>query len=92
MDSIHSLTCWSEEMDFERAFCSYSSTISIQDLIGMAEDKSLSLEGVDGGSLEGFWESVSLAMPFPLSRRFAGIICFEEIHELENQEQNLYRL
>ena len=58
----------------------------------MAEDNNFSLEGVDWVSLEGFWESVSLAMPFPLSRRFGGIICFEEIHVLENQEQNFYRL
>ena len=66
--------------------------MSIQDLIGMAEESSFSLGGEDWDSLEVALGSMSLATPFPLSLFFGGIICFEEIPWLENQEENLYLL
>ena len=89
MELIHCFTWSSEEIDLYWAPC--SSTISIQDLMGMAEESNFSLEGVDWGSLEGSWEPVSLRTALPLFF-FGGIICFEEIPELENQEQNFCHL
>ena len=57
----------------------------------MAEESNFSLEGVERDSLEGSWEPVSLRTALPLFF-FGGIICFEEILWLENQEQNFYHL
>ena len=66
------------------SWASCSSTISIQDLIGIVEESNFSL-GVVGEALEVALGSGSLAIPFPLSFLFGGIICFGEIPWLENQ-------
>ena len=90
MEFIHSFTYFSNAMALDCASC--SSTMSIHDLIGMAEESNFSLGGVVWVSLEIFYGAGSLRMAFPLSFFFGGIICFEEIPWLENQGQNLYLL
>ena len=66
-------------------WASCSSTMSIHDLIGIAEESNFSLGGEDWDALDGVWDTGSLRIPFPLSFRLGGIICFGEILWLENQ-------
>ena len=60
--------------------------------MGMAKENNFSLEGVDWGSFEVAFDSVSLRTALPLSFFLGGIICFEEIPWLESQGLNLYLL
>ena len=74
MELIHCFTWSSEEIDLYWTPC--SSTISIQDLMGMAEESNFSLEGVDWGSLEVVCDSVSLRTALALSFFLGGIYLF----------------
>ena len=75
MEFIHYFTCLSEAMALACASC--SSTMSIHDLIGMAEESYLSLGGAVWVSLEVVCGAESLRMALPLSFFLGGIICFE---------------
>ena len=50
--------------------------MSIQDLIGMAEESNFSLGGEVGETLEGVWAIGSLRIPFPLSFFLGGTYLF----------------
>ena len=90
MDFIHSFTYSWEARALDWA--SWSSIASIQDFIGIAEESNFSLGGEDWEALGVVLGMGSVRIPFPLSRLFGGIICFEEIPWLENQGENLYLL